>query len=212
MMRSSTASGKTSPSRGALPSPRTRSSTSEPSSSSPRAWPRICATATGPCTGSGGVPWSHAITRCQWTRPTGVLGQGVGLAAADLFSVPLSRRMGLTIQPRRRFDRFTADTDSIPDFAVDGTTSTANSINQQTVREARRYVYLHPQEALDERVQLPEPTTTSRMSASNIDGRISEEGMYPEGSGASWPRLPRASGDADDAKEGISLADLPWPI
>lgn len=137
---------------------------------------------------------------------------GVGLTTADIFSLPLSRRVGLTIQPRHRFERFTVDTASVPDFAVDGTTATANSINQQTVREARRYVYMHPEDDLDERVQLPQPTTTSRMSATNIDGLISEDGLYPAGSSSSSSRRSRLQTDGLGEKRGVTLADLPWPI
>jgi hypothetical protein len=88
---------------------------------------------------------------------------------------------------------------------------TANSINQQTVREARRYVYVHPEDDLDERVQLPQPTTTSRMSATNIDGLISEEGLYPAESNSSSRRA-RLPTDGPGEKRGVTLADLPWPI
>lgn len=137
---------------------------------------------------------------------------GVGLATADLIALPLSRRVGLTIQPRRRFERLTRDTDSVPDFAVAGTTGSANSINQQTVREARRYVYLHPEDELDERILLPQPTLTSRMSATNIDGLISEEGLYSAAgnSSSSETRHPLMSPEAE--REGVTLADVPWPI
>lgn len=138
--------------------------------------------------------------------------EGVGLAAADIFTLPLSRRVGLTIQPRRRLERFTADTASVADFLVDGTTSTANSINQQTVREARRYVYMHPEDDLDRRIQLPEPTTTSRMSAIGIDGLISEEGLYPSEGRSSSPPHTRLPPDGRGETGGVTLADLPWPI
>lgn len=155
------------------------------------------------------VTCDHPVSMDQADRsPWG----GVGLATADIFSLPLSRRVGLTIQPRHRFERFTTDTDSVPDFAVDGTTATANSINQQTVREARRYVYMHPVDELDERVQLPEPTTTSRIRATNIDRLISEEGLYPAESRSLSPRLPRMPADGGGEDEGVTLADLPWPI
>lgn len=137
---------------------------------------------------------------------------GIGLATADIFSLPLSRRVGLTIQPRRRFERFTIDTDSVPDFAIDGTTATANSINQQTVRGARRYVYMHPEDELDERILLPMPTTTSRMSTTNIDGLISEGGLYSAESGSSSSSIQRPSVEPHAEEEGVTLADIPWPI
>lgn len=155
------------------------------------------------------VTCDHPVSMDQADRGA---WDGVGLATADLFSLPPSRRMGLTIQPRRRFERFTTDTGSVPDFVVDGTTASANSINQQTVREARRYVYLHPEDDLDGRVKLPERTTTSRMSASNIDALISEEGLYPAETQSSSPRPLRSPAGDDGDEEGITLADLPWPI
>ena len=135
---------------------------------------------------------------------------GVGLATADIFTVALSRRLALTIQPRRRLERFTADTASVADFDVEGTTASANSINQQTVREARRYVYLHPEDDVDPRVQLPEPTTSSRMRGIGIDGLISEEGL-----GASDSQSPHPAsftGEGLESSDGVTLDDLPWPI
>ena len=137
---------------------------------------------------------------------------GVGLATADIFTLPLSRRVGLTIQPRRRLERFTNDPESVDDFSVHGTTATANSINQQTVSEARRYVYLHPADDLDPRVQLPEPTATSRMRTSSIDGLISEEGLHRSEIRSSLPPLTPLLADGRAENEGVTLADLPWPI
>lgn len=138
------------------------------------------------------------------------VGDGVGFATADVFTVALSRRFALTIQPRSRLERFTADTGSVADFYVAGTTASANSINQQTVREARRYVYLHPEDELDPRVQLPEPTTSSRMRGIGIDGLISEEGL---GASENQPPSPTPFEDEGlEGSDGVTLDDLPWPI
>jgi len=94
---------------------------------------------------------------------------------------------------------------SVPDFQVDGTTASANAINQQTVSEARRYVYLHPDDVLSDRIRLPEPVARSRMSTSNIERLISEDGLFP----AAGPPPPRTlAGDGD----GVTLSDVPWPI
>lgn len=155
------------------------------------------------------VTCDHPVSMDQADRAA---WEGVGLATADLFTLPLSRRVGLTIQPRRRLERFTADTGSVPDFAVDGTTATANSINQRTVGEARRYVYMHPEDELDRRVQLPEPTTNSRVSFSGIDGLISEDGLHRAESGSSSPHLTSLPSDGLSEKDGVTLADIPWPI
>lgn len=162
----------------------------------------------------GLVTCDHPVSMDQADRGAWV---GIGLATADVFCLPLSRRMFLTIQPRRRLEqpaserRLQLDADEVPDVVVDGTTASANSFNQQTARETRRYVYLHPDDELDEHVRLPEPTTTSRMSASNIDALISEEGLYSGAADSSAPSLPRTPDD-DGVNEGVTLADLPWPI
>jgi hypothetical protein len=153
------------------------------------------------------VTCDHPVSMDQADRR---VGDGVGLATADLFTVALSRRLALTIQPRRRLERFTAEPGSVADFDVDGTTASANSVNQQTVLEARRYVYLHPEDDLDPRIHLPGRTSTSRMRGIGIDGLISEEGLgAPDGS-----RLPPSPFPSEDlnGSDGVTLDDLPWPI
>jgi len=131
---------------------------------------------------------------------------GVGIATADLFSVPLSRRLALNIQPRRRLEDYTKNTDEVPDFEVSGTTQFANSMNQQTVSQARRYLYLHPEDVLDERIHVPPPVTRSHMTMSNVDHMIREEGLYADVPPAN--RVPGIPGSG----EGVSLRDIPWPI
>lgn len=153
------------------------------------------------------VTCDHPVSMDQADRRA---GDGVGFATADLFTVALSRRLALTIQPRHRLKRFTGDPESVADFDVDGTTASANSINQQTVREARRYVYLHPVDDLDPRILLPGPTTSSRMRSIGIDGLISEEGLgAPDGE---TPPLSHVVSEDLNGSDGITLDDLPWPI
>lgn len=129
---------------------------------------------------------------------------GIGLFTADMFALPLSRRLALTIQPRHSLRDFTPNPEQAPDFKIPGTAASANSFNQQTVREARRYVYLHPDDTLSAYIHMPEPVERSRMRASNIDNLISEDGLFPKGG----PPAPRPSAKG----EGTSLSDLPWPI
>jgi hypothetical protein len=130
---------------------------------------------------------------------------GVGLFTADMFALPLSRRMALTIQPRHSLRDFTPNPEQAPDFKIPGTAASANSFNQQTVREARRYVYLHPEDTLSDFIHLPEPVERSRMQASSIDNLISEDGLFPK----DGPTPPRSWANGE---EGTSLSDLPWPI
>ena len=121
---------------------------------------------------------------------------GVGVATADAIVTPLSRRMTLAILPRRR---------TLPDLKLPGSTLDANIFNQQTVRGARRYVYLHPDDVLDPRIVLHEPVVGGGMRMSNIDGLISEEGLFAN---VDWDSPPPPVGEP----ERFSLADLPWPI
>lgn len=64
-------------------------------------------------------------------------GHGVGIATAELFLVPLSRRAALTIQPRDRFPSLPTGVNEVPDLENQGTTRVANTINQETVLHAR---------------------------------------------------------------------------
>jgi hypothetical protein len=153
------------------------------------------------------VTCDHPVSMARANREP---WEGIGLATADVFCISLSRHVGLTIQPRARLQEFTSDPGSVPDFLVEGTTASANSINQQTVRGARRYVYLHPEDQLDARIRLPQPTGTSRMVTSDIDGLISEEGLFPAAS-YSTP-APQPPQPIDGGKGGMTLSDLPWPI
>ncbi len=133
---------------------------------------------------------------------------GVGIATADLFTVPLTRRLGLNIQPRIALRQYTDDVDGVRDFVVTGTTAFANSMNQQTVNQARRYVYHHPDDELSGRIHLPAPVDRSRMDTSTGDNMIREEGLFADADN-------RAVAEALSpfpGRDGFSLSDLPWPI
>lgn len=103
----------------------------------------------------------------------------VGLATADLFVVPLSRRLGLTIQPRTRLERYPVDPASVPDFAHDGTTAIARSLNQETVGRARRYVYHHPEDQPLTGLHIAEPDTPRGPQTSDTDRMVHEGGSVP---------------------------------
>lgn len=137
--------------------------------------------------------------------------QGVGIATAELFLVPLSRRVALTIQPRRRFPQMPRGVARVPDFTKKGTTAIARSINQETAARARKYVYHHPGEAPLERLYLPNPETRDRPSISNAEGLIREEGLFSGMSDAAKRALSATSipGGSDG---GMSIDDVPWPI
>lgn len=132
--------------------------------------------------------------------------QGIALFTADLFLVPLSRRLALTIQPRRRLP---TDVGVVPDFPVPGSTKMARSINQETVRRARRYVYHHPDDSPLEGLFLPDPEP-AQPPTSNSDDLIVEEGLFH---GLTDEQLQGfARGPGQDKKKGMTINDLPWPI
>jgi len=136
---------------------------------------------------------------------------GVGIATAELFLIPLSRRIALTIQPHDRFPSLPPGLDRVPDFQHDGTTQIANSINQQTVLGARKYVYHHPEDSPLKRLHLPEPEHSLGPSMSDVSHLIREEGLFSDMTDEQrkdWGRMSPHSGEG----RGVSIRDLPWPI
>ncbi|MFE1463938.1 DUF4238 domain-containing protein [Streptomyces nigra] len=137
--------------------------------------------------------------------------QGVGIATAELFLVPLSRRAALTIQPRHRFPQTQMGAQHVPDFIQQGTTAIARSINQETAARARKYVYHHPDDAPLEGLYLPNPETRDQPSVSNTTGLIREEGLFAGMTDDQLRALSATSVPSDDDR-GMSIEDIPWPI
>lgn len=137
--------------------------------------------------------------------------QGVGIATAEIFLIPLSRRVAMTIQPRRRLSKFLAEEAKVPDFIQQGTTSIARTINQETAVRARRYVYHHPDESPLGGLYLPQPDTRGRPWMSNATGLIREEGLF---SGMTEQQLHalREARPSGQKERSMSIDDLPWPI
>lgn len=133
--------------------------------------------------------------------------QGIGLATADVFLVPLSRRLALTIQPRRRLPE---DRGIVPDFKHTGSTRAARAINWETVVHARRYIYHHPEDSPLEGLTLPDPRLR-QASMSNSDDLIREEGLFHGLTREQLQSLSRTAGP-EDRSNGMSINDLPWPI
>ncbi|MFJ3499787.1 DUF4238 domain-containing protein [Streptomyces sp. NPDC090135] len=134
--------------------------------------------------------------------------QGVGIATADLFLVPLSRRLALTIQPRSRFPEIPEGVSYVPDFTHEGTARISKSINQETAARARRYVYHHPSDSPLDGLYLPQPETRSEPSMSDASGLIREEGLFSGmGKGIGAQVTPSKSGG-----RSMTIDDLPWPI
>ncbi|WNO64658.1 DUF4238 domain-containing protein [Streptomyces sp. AM2-3-1] len=137
--------------------------------------------------------------------------QGVGIATAELFLVPLSRRAALTIQPHRKFPQIPAGVRSVPDFTQKGTTAIARSINQETAARARRYIYHHPHETPLQGLYLPNPETRDHPLMGNATDLIREEGLF---AGLTDEQLRGLSATSIPGEEdrGMSIDDVPWPI
>lgn len=134
------------------------------------------------------------------------IGHGVGIANAGLFYIPLTRRHGLTIQPR---DRFPSQLGFVPDVKHVGTAQIAKTLNQESARSARRFVYFHPDEdPFRAPVVLPPPRPHDWSDAS-ADQMISEDGLF---SGLSDDQSTTLSHRDAGEVAGMSLDDLPWPI
>ncbi|MBD2896226.1 hypothetical protein amrb99_51700 [Actinomadura sp. RB99] len=132
--------------------------------------------------------------------------RGVGLATADLFLVPLGRRLALTIQPRHRLP---AELGFASDFRYPGSTKLARSINQETALRAHRYIYHHPDDAPLDGLFVPEPES-HQPRVSNTDGFIHEKGLLHSVTREAAKSAPTAR--PEDADRGMSIDDLAWPI
>lgn len=132
--------------------------------------------------------------------------QGVGIATAELFAVPLGRRTALTIQPRHRIG---PGMENLPDSEHEGSTQVANSINQETISRARRYVYHHPDDSPLHRLHLPDPDRRSRPSMSDSSGLIREDGLFGHMTEEERKSMPRIGGNDG---HGFSIQNLAWPI
>lgn len=133
--------------------------------------------------------------------------RGVGLATADMFLVPLARRLALAIQPRHRLP---AGRGVVPDTVQQGTTLIARSINQETVLRARRYIYHHPDDSPLVGLHLPDKES-HQWEATNSDGLIREEGLFHGMTDDQLKSFARDTGSGRRSK-GVTINDLPWPI
>jgi hypothetical protein len=134
---------------------------------------------------------------------------GIGIFTADLFTVPLSRRVLLTIQPRHRLASGPVPAENVPDFLATGTANWALSSCFTTARHAKRYLYLHPDDAVDARIPLDALGHAYTVSPIGIEDLIDEHRPYVGEPGDPGPvRFHDSPGDAS----GFTLRDLEWPI
>jgi hypothetical protein len=137
--------------------------------------------------------------------------QGVGIATAEVFLVPLSRRIALTIQPRRRLSSISVEASYIPDVIVPGSTRIARTINQETAVRARKYIYHHPDESPLAGLYLPHPETRDRPSLSGATDLIREGGIFGNMTDEQRRAL-AATNYPQEGEKGMTIDDVPWPI
>lgn len=132
---------------------------------------------------------------------------GVGVFNADSFTLPLTRRLGLFIQPRRKFEAFGLVPEDVPDFVAPGNSVWARVINQQTVPNARRYVFIHAVDALDPNIVIPEPSTFGSILSQGVGEFVKEEGIQSSVDAESLGSI-----DIDQGNVSVSLDDISWRI
>jgi hypothetical protein len=135
--------------------------------------------------------------------PEATAWEGVGLANAFGYGIPLDRHTGLIIVT-------SGVEDGTPDHLMPPTTFYANLLNQQVILNARKALYHHPDD--DPRVPMGGRLPAERGTEMRIaPRRFPEEGW---GGLASEPSttLPSMHADDGDDSDSWTLDDLPWPI
>jgi hypothetical protein len=135
--------------------------------------------------------------------------RGIGISTADLFSVALNRRNLLNIQPRHRLEGAPVTPDDVPDFRARGSARWALSACSSAVRHAKRYLYLHPDDAVDARIPLEASDHAYTVAPLGIEDLIDEHRPYV---GRPGDPGPVTFHDAPGDESGFSLRDLEWPI
>lgn len=137
---------------------------------------------------------------------------GVGIANAELFLVPISRRIAITVQPRHRLlDAGFHDAD-VPDFTAPPSTKAAMSINQEIAARARQYIYHHPEDAPLQGIRGREDGPAPGIQEPDLENFIRPEGIVGNASSNTTLGHQRHPGLGVGDSDGFSLSDLPWPI
>jgi Protein of unknown function (DUF4238) len=130
---------------------------------------------------------------------------GVGLATAEAFVLPLSRRVGLMMGK--------IYSEAVPELELPGTTKRAQSFVYETIRGARRYLYHHPDDDPLAGLDLPDP---SSQEVGDIgDDWIREDGLFGDlrrnPNAEKHMKTPRST-ESGRSRDGMTINDLVWPI
>lgn len=141
-------------------------------------------------------------------RPEHSNFMGVGIANAEVFLVPMSRRTAITIQPRQRLIEAGFRNENVADFTAPVSTKAAMSINQETLARVRQYAYHHPEDDPLHGLWTREDGPAPGIQEPDLQRFIRPQGTTFEPSAA----RPTAPADAGRDARGVSLSDLKWPI
>lgn len=132
-------------------------------------------------------------------RPGAARWEGIGLATAGGFAVPLDRRSALVI----------GASPDLPDMRVPGNAALANRVNAGVAANARRAIYHHPDDREVLRgLRLP-PARSYEIDPRTGEDMVKEAGLF---AGLSAEQLRAFQGPEDRNRDGFSLSDLTWPI
>lgn len=127
---------------------------------------------------------------------------GFGLATADAYLVPISRRIALAVRPHR----------DDPDVRVPGSTVLWKVVTGQVLGNARKYLFHHPEDRIPDGVVVPPPRS---VELSPVDASLFEPQV-------GWDELEWTK-DETEARQRmdalfepsgptLSADDLVWPI
>lgn len=130
---------------------------------------------------------------------------GVGLATAQGFVVPLSRRVGLVMRE--------INLDDSTEFTFPGSTKMAKAFLRESVISARRFIYHHPEDTPLSGLTLPDPQIQEISSAG--DDWVMEDGLFGNhirdvDRTEDLQGTPPSSSFASN--EGFTIKDITWPI
>ncbi|MDD2817882.1 MAG: DUF4238 domain-containing protein [Candidatus Nanopelagicales bacterium] len=126
---------------------------------------------------------------------------GVGLATAEAYLLPLSRKLGLVVMPHEHG----------ADVQVGGTTNLWRVFVDHTLENARGYLFHHPEDSIPPELILPQPRSLelAQLDTSIFERRISVEEIVDTSADRAARKRMR---DLTSTEPTLSGADLVWPI
>jgi hypothetical protein len=137
-----------------------------------------------------------------YSRPNPQSWESLALANAVGITVALSRNVGLQVN----FNDFSGLSDAL----IPPTSNLALSFNQQTINNARRFIYHHPSDQIPTEVPLPAMRKVEIMPVDN--NFINEDGIFANVDDEARRALSTSHIPEGARGASMSLTDLGWPI